>query len=95
MKLYRTFLGKAKEAIAELEIPFKVKQEEKKLELAIIEKEQEIAKLELSVQESKSSYPLDLSKYIKAQDELEIAQRRLNQLLTLQKELFSDEVQKG
>ena len=92
MKLYQKFLGKSKELIAEMERPFKVKQEEKKLELAILEREQEIAMLDLALQESKTTYPLDLDKFMQAQDKLEIAQRRLTQLITLQKELFSDEV---
>ena len=95
MNLYATFLKKSKEAIALLELPFKVRQEQKKVELKIIELEQEVASLELSVQEKKSVYPLNLDGIIQAQNELELTKRKLTQVKALEHELFHDEVQEG
>lgn len=93
MSLYKKMLQKGKDAVAAMELPFKVKQEEKKLELSILEKEQVVAQKELALQEAKSTYPLDVKKYIEAQDSLELIERQLTQLRKLQKELFQDEVQ--
>ena len=51
MSLYKDLLGKSKEVIAALELPFKVKKEKKNLEMKILELEQEIAKDELTIQD--------------------------------------------
>ena len=41
MSLYKELISKGKEAIAALEIPFKVKKEQKNLEMKILELEQQ------------------------------------------------------
>jgi hypothetical protein len=95
MNLYKKMLSKGKEAIAAMELPFKVKQEEKKLELKILEVEQEMATEELKVQEVLGSYPLDIKKYLESEDAFLLTTRRLEQLHKLQKQLFKDEVQEN
>ena len=90
MSLYKNLLSKGKEAIAAMELPFKVKKEEKNLELKILELEQTIAKDELTIQEQKSAHPIDWDKLISAIDRKSLNDRKLMQLQTLKKELFEE-----
>lgn len=90
MSLYRKLLAKGKEAIAELELPFKVKKEKKNLEMKILELEQSIAKDELTVQEQKSACPIDWDKLIEAIDKLDLSNRTLKQLKALEAEMFEE-----
>ena len=89
MSLYEQLLSKGKEAIAALELPFKVKKEKKTLEMKILELEQQIAKDELTIQEQKSSNPINWDKLIEAMNNKSLNNRKLNQLQELEKELFS------
>jgi len=91
MSLYKTLLGKGKEAIAAMELPFKVKKEQKQLEMKILELENEISKDELTIQENKSASPVDWSKLIKCIDDKALNDRKLAQLKALEKEMFLDE----
>jgi len=88
MSLYRDMISKGKEAIAALELPFKVKKEHKNLEMKILELEQQIAKDELTIQEQKSANPVDWDKLVSAIDTLALNNRKLEQLNALEKELF-------
>ena len=88
---YRELLAKGKEAIAALELPFKIKKEKKNLEMKILELEQEIAKNELTVQEQKSANPINWDKLISSIDTVELSKRKLKQLEKLQEELFKGE----
>lgn len=90
MSLYKDLLSKGKEAIAALELPFKVKKEHKQLEMKILELEQQIAKDELTIQEQKSTSPIDWDKLIRAMDTMALNERRLGLLQNLEIELFID-----
>lgn len=90
MSLYKDLLQKGKEAIAALELPFKVKKEKKNLEMKILELEQQIAKDELTIQEQKSANPIAWDKLIKAIDDKELNERKLKQLQALETELFGN-----
>jgi len=90
MNLYQELLSKGKEAIAALELPFKVKKEKKNLEMKILELEQQIAKDELTIQEQKSSCPINWDKLIDAIDSKSLNDRKLKQLKELETELFND-----
>lgn len=90
MSLYKELLSKGKEAIAALELPFKVKKEHKNLEMKILELEQEIAKDQLTIQEQKSASPINWDKLIDAIDKECLNNRKLNQLQSLEKELFGE-----
>lgn len=90
MGLYKDLLSKGKEAIAALELPFKVKKEKKNLEMKILELEQQIAKDELTIQEQKSANPVNWDTLIKAIDTKEINERKLKQLQALEAELFGN-----
>ena len=88
MSLYKDLLSKGKEAVAALELPFKVKKEKKNLEMKILELEQSIANNELTVQEQKSASPINWDKLIQAIDKLALSNRELSQLQELEKEMF-------
>lgn len=90
MSLYKDLISKGKEAIAALELPFKVKKERKNLEMKILELEQTIAKDELTIQEQKSASPVNWDTLIEAIDKLELNNRKLKQLEALEKELFEE-----
>lgn len=91
MSLYEQLISKGKEAIAALELPFKVKKERKNLEMKILELEQQIAKDELTIQEQKSACPINWDKLIEAIDSKSLNDRKLTQLQNLEKELFINE----
>lgn len=88
MSLYKDLISKGKEAIAAIELPFKVKKEQKNLEMKILELEQSIAKDELTIQEQKSAQPVDWNKLTDAIDTMDLNKRKLGQLQVLEKELF-------
>ena len=88
MSLYKDLISKGKEAIAAIELPFKVKKEKKNLEMKILELEQQIAKDELTIQEQKSAQPVNWDNLINAVDTLELNNRKLKQLQALETELF-------
>lgn len=88
MSLYEKLLSKGKEAIAALELPFKVRKEKKNCEMKILELEQQIAKDELTIQEQKSVHPIDWDKLVNAINQRDLNERKLKQLQTLEEELF-------
>lgn len=88
MGLYKDLISKGKEAIAALELPFKVKKEEKQLEMKILELENQIAKDELIIQEQKSACPVEWDTLINSIDRLGLNQRKLKQFTELQTEMF-------
>lgn len=88
MSLYAKFLKLGKDAIAEIELPFKVKKEQKNCEMKILELEQQIAKDDLTIQEQKSSIPINWDKLIASIDNKALNERKLAQLKELEQELF-------
>ena len=90
MSLYKDLISKVKEAIAALELPFKVKKERKNLEMKILELEQQVAKDELTIQEQKSASPINWDSLINAIDSNGLNQRKLKQLQDLETELFNE-----
>lgn len=90
MGLYKDLLRLGKDAIAEIELPFKVKKEEKNLEMKILELEQQLAKDELTIAEQKTKCPVNWDTLIDAIDNKDINERKLKQLQTLQKEMFGE-----
>ena len=91
MSLYKDLLKLGKEAIADIERPFKVKKEQKNLEMKILELEQAIAKDELTIQEQKSACPINYDKLISAINDEALNKRKLDQLKALEVELFTAE----
>lgn len=85
---YEQLLKLGKDALDSLKIPFEVRKAEKDLEKEIINIEQEVAELELKIQEAKSTRPLKLEAILDAIDKKELKQRELKLALDLQKELF-------
>ena len=90
MSLYKDLLKLGKDAIIEIELPFKVKKEQKNLEMKILELEQQLAKDELTIQEQKTRNPINWDSIIDAIDNKAINERKLAQLEQLQKELFGE-----
>lgn len=90
MSLYKQLLSKGKETIAALELPFKVKKEQKNLEMKILELEQTMAQDALTVQEQKSNCPVDWDALIDAIDAQATNERRLKQLQSLEIEMFTE-----
>ena len=89
-KLYKQLLELGKEAIADIERPFKVRKEQKNLEMEIIKLEQQLAKDDLTLTEQKSANPIDWNKLIDAIDSKELNERKLKQLKNLEQELFGE-----
>lgn len=94
MSLYKDLLSAGKDAIASLELPFKVKREHKNLEMKILELEQSIAKDDLVIQEQKSNSPINWDKLISSIDNKALNERKLIQLQDLERELFLDDTTK-
>ena len=90
MSLYKDLLKLGKDAIAEIELPFKVKKEQKNLEMQILELEQQIAKDELTIQEQKTKSPISWDALVNALDNKAINERKLAQLIELENELFGE-----
>lgn len=91
MGLYKTLLSKGKEVIAAMELPFKVRKEQKNLEMKILEVEQEMSKDDLTIQEQKSASPVNWDTLINAINKKALNERKLAQLKALEKEMFLDE----
>ena len=94
MSLYEQLLAKGKEAIADMERPYKLKKERKELEMKIILTEQQIAKDDLTIQEQMSASPISWDKLLNAIDAKELNERKLKQLQSLEDKLFSDNMSK-
>lgn len=90
MSLYKQLLSKGKDAIAALELPYKVKKEKKNLEMKILELEQKMAVDDLTIQEQKSQSPIDWNKLTTAIDQQSLNKRQLKQLEDLETELFKE-----
>ena len=90
MSLYKELLSKGKEAIAALELPFKVKKEQKALEMKILELEEKVAKDELTIQEQKSANPVNWDKLADAIDNKALNERKLKQWQDLKVEMFGE-----
>jgi len=88
-KLYKNLIALAKEAKEKIQIPFKVAKAEKELEMKILEVEQQIAEANLTIEESKCEYPAQWDTIINRIDKKDLLDRKLKQLITLKKELFS------
>ena len=88
MSLYKDLLKLGKDAKADIERPFKVKKEQKKLEMKILELEQQLAKDELTIQEQKSNYPVNWDELLDAIDSKTLTERQLGQLQELETEMF-------
>lgn len=91
MPFYKDLISKGKEAIAALELPFKVRKEKKNLEMKILELEQQLAKDELTIQEQKSASPVDWEKLITCINSQALNIRKLSQLQDLEKEMFEND----
>jgi len=93
MNLYHSLLKQGKAAVEAIQIPFKVKEEQKKLELKILTIEQQIASSTLKVEECKSAYPVQWDKLLDAIDDMELLKRKLKLLQELQFEMFKEDKQ--
>lgn len=91
MGLYKKLLASGKAAIEVIELPFKVKAEQKGLEMKILKLEEQIAKDELAIQQHKSTNPINWDALGQAIDTKVLNQRRLKQFQDLNEELFGEE----
>lgn len=91
MSLYKDLINLGKDAIAAVELPFKVKREKKNLEMKILELEQQVANDDLTIQEQKSKSPVNWDELLKAIDRKAINDRKLALLKGLETELFGAE----
>lgn len=88
MSKYSDLLKLGQEKLDELKVPFQVRKAHKQLEKEIIEIEEEIASLELKVEEAKGKHPFELDTILDAIDDLAIQNRKLQQAKELMTELF-------
>lgn len=90
MSLRETILKKTDEAIEAIKLPFKIKKEKKELEKWILNKEEEMATLELKIADLKSSKDISIDKLLDIIDDLDLTKRRLIQGEYLLEELYKD-----
>lgn len=90
MGLYQQLLAKGKAAIEAIELPFKVRAEQKGLEMKILKLEEQIAKDELAIQQQKSNCPINWDTLGSAIDNKVLNERRLKQYQDLNTELFGE-----
>jgi hypothetical protein len=74
---------------------FQVRKDQKSLESWVIDREAEVAELELKISDFKAATTLDVDQILDKTDELELAKRRLKQGEALLKELFVDTEPEG
>lgn len=91
MGLYKKLLASGKAAIEAIELPFKVKAEQKGLEMKILKLEEQVAKDALAIQQLKSTNPVDWDALGKAIDNKILNERRLKQFQDLNEEMFGEE----
>lgn len=87
---YKELIKMGKDAIEAAQVPFKVKAEQKKLELKMLEEESKIASLELEVQKLKGANPINWDSLLNAIDKVELAKRVFKKLELLNEELFAE-----
>lgn len=92
MNLREKLLKSSQDALDAIKVPFQVRKDKKSLESWIITKEEEIATLELKLQEKKSSKSFDADGILDMQDDLALVKRRLKQGQQLLKEMFEENV---
>lgn len=77
-----------KEALDLIKLPFEVRKARKDLEGKIIDIEQEIATLDLKIQQAKQEKPFNISNILDAIDDKQLEERKLAQANELLIELF-------
>jgi len=92
MNLREKLLKSSNDVKKAIKVPFQVRKDKKALESWLIDKESDIADLELKIQEQKSSDEFNPDKILDMQDDLEIAKRRFEQGQKLLDELFETDV---
>ena len=91
MATLRERLLKATDDVKEaIKVPFQVRKDKKSLEAWIIDLEEEIATLELKIEEKKAESRFDPDAILDAEDSLEWKKRRLKQGEALMKEMFEE-----
>ena len=91
MNLREKLLKSSQDTLDAIKVPFQVRKDKKSLESWIISKEEEIADLELKIQNKKASKSFNPDEILDAQDELALVKRRLEQGQNLIKEMFENE----
>lgn len=86
----KELLKLGEDALKQIKAPFKLAKEKKQLETWILEKEEKIAELESKVNEEKCKEVINFDTILNAEDELQLAKRRLKQGQDLMEELFVD-----
>jgi esterase/lipase len=79
---------KNSEKVEEAKIGFQVKKAQKALESQIIDFEEELANLEIELNEVTSAFPFNVKKAIDAEDKKQLVERKLSQAQRMLKELF-------
>ena len=92
MNLREKLLKSTDDAKKAIKVPFQVRKDRKKLESWVIDREEEVANLELKIEEKKAKDDLDIDGILDAMDDLELANRRLSQGQKLLAELFDEDV---
>ena len=92
MNLREHLLKSSSDVKKAIKVPFQVRKDKKQLESWLIDKESDIADLELKIQDIKSSDNFNPDKILDIEDDLVIARRRLQQGQDLLKEMFESDV---
>lgn len=87
---YKDVLVLAKEKVKEAMAPLRAREMKKKAELEVCKMDSAIAEKEQKIQECASEYPINFDKLMDSIDELELTQRRKEQLERIIKEMFED-----
>ena len=88
MAKYKELLKMAKEAIDDMQIPYKVRKAKHHIDGEILSIEKQISDYNLKIVEAKSEHPIDFNKIIEQIDARDLAQRKLNIANELKDELF-------
>ena len=89
MSKYATLITQEKKEKDAALAPARAKEMEAKLGLEIAERELQLQSVTNRVEALKGNYPLDTFALIDALDELSLAERQVNQLRAVSKELFA------
>lgn len=90
---YEKMLALGKEAIAEVQRPFKVNAAKLDAQKELNTLESEVANLEVEISEKKSTFPVNMGAVLDMQDKLALKVRRRDNMKALFAELFETPVQ--
>ena len=93
MNLREKLLKSTDDVKKALKVPFQVRKDKKSLESWIIDREEEVAELELKIEDLKANSNFNVNKILETMDDLKLAERRLKQGQNLIKTMFEENVE--